>query len=325
MIIIPRMKIIEPKSELVSPCRMSGEFELIATNVYTGKQRQLAKFPNLILDLGLDRIGINENWMANCYVGSGNSQPVVTQSALDVLVGSTTNRISNVTTILASSPYYTQQAITYRFAQGAAAGNLSEIGVGWASTSLFSRALILDSFGDPTTITVLADEFLDAVYRLRNYPPLTDDTYEVVIDGVTTTIVSRAARVTQAGSWLSTTVSGPRGGGQTSVTGGGGEHTCYNGGLGPITGNPSGTSAGNPGASNQAYSNGSYYRDYTVTWGLTIGNLAGGVSAFRTNFGSQFSNARFGSMQFSFSPAIQKNDTKTMVLAFRNSWGRYTV
>jgi hypothetical protein len=323
MIFIPRLKVIEPKSELVARMGMAGEFEMVATNVYTGKQRTLAKFPNLILDIGLDRVGVAQGWWANCYVGSGNSVPTEAQTSLDVLVASTTNRISATTSSLATPPYYTQLVVTYRFAQGAAAGNLSEVGVGWSVAGLWSRALILDSGGNPTTITVLADEFLDVVYRLRNYPPLEDVTSEVIIDGVTTTVLARAAEVATVGAWLATNVAGHIGGGDTVPNAS--RHVLTSGNIAAITSKPSGSPQSGPGAGNASYTNGTYFRDYTTSWSITQGNISGGVRTAFTMMGHGSSSSGLGRMQYQFTPNIQKDATKTMVLAFRNSWGRYTV
>lgn len=54
--------------------------------------------------------------------------------------------------------------------RGAAAGNVSEISAGFSNnkyTKGFTRALILDTSGNPTTITVLADEVLIVTYEIR--------------------------------------------------------------------------------------------------------------------------------------------------------------
>ena len=91
--------------------------------------------------------------------------------ALDNFIASTTNQqrsseISNTTT----APYYYGGRITWRFGQGIAAGNISEVGLGWGNSNLWNRALIKDANGNPTTITVLSDEYLDVVSEIRVYP-----------------------------------------------------------------------------------------------------------------------------------------------------------
>jgi hypothetical protein len=73
----------------------------------------------------------------------------------------------------------------YRFAPPAAAGNISEVGVGWGTSSgLFSRALVLDGNGAPTSVTVLSSEYLEVTYEFRLYPMVDDQTGVVTLDGV---------------------------------------------------------------------------------------------------------------------------------------------
>ena len=149
----------------------AGWFKIEATRP-DGTRRVLADwFPNLILNGGLDRMGANPDYLSWCQVGSGSTAPVAAQTALVNRIAGTSTQQNNVSGAQASAPYYGWYRRTYRFAQGVAAGNLSEVGVGWATSgSLFSRALILDGGGSPTTITVLSDEVLDVTYELRRYP-----------------------------------------------------------------------------------------------------------------------------------------------------------
>ncbi len=92
------------------------------------------------------------DYMSTCMVGSGNAAPAETDTALQARAStSNINVQSNNSNV---SPRYGWRRRTFRFAAGAAAGNLSEVGVGWTTTAVFSRALILDGSGNPTTITV---------------------------------------------------------------------------------------------------------------------------------------------------------------------------
>src|SRR5690606_19965582 len=49
----------------------------------------------------------------------------------------------------------------------------------------------------------------------------------------------------------------------------------------------------------EAYSAGTYYRDYTYTWGLNSGNVSGGVAAAQVGLGCMI-------WKVSYSPAIAK-------------------
>lgn len=273
-----------------------------------GTRRVLADwFPNLILDGGLDRMGANKDYLGWCQVGSGSTAPVATQTALVNRIAGTSTIQASVEGAQASAPYYGWFRRTYRFAQGVAAGNLSEVGVGWATSgSLFSRALILDGGGSPTTITVLSDEVLDVTYELRRYPGTVDLTGTVVLDGVTHNWVSRAASVTDQDRWA-----GP---GEMALD----RAVAYNGNIGAVTAlSPSGTS-GSLTATALAYSSGSYARATTVSAGLNDSNLSGGIRSI-VIYAYYFGVGRY---QIQFNPAIPKDSTKVLTLTIQHSWAR---
>lgn len=285
----------------------AGWFKIEATRP-DGTRRVLADwFPNLILDGGLDRMGANSDYLNWCQVGSGSTAPVATQTALVNRIAGTNTQQASVNGAQASAPYYGWRRLTYRFAQGVAAGNLSEVGVGWDSTgSLFSRALILDGGGSPTTITVLSDEVLDVTYELRRYPGTVDLTGTVVLNGVTHNWVSRAAGVTNSGLWTGT--------GQMALD----WAASFAGDIGTVTAlNPSGTSE-LMSTTSLAYSSGSYARAATVSAGLDQSNLGGGIRSIVIS-----SNAwGAGRYQIQFDPAIPKDNTKVLSLTIQHSWAR---
>ena len=153
---------------------VGARFKLVARKASTEEiTRETEWFKNIVLNTGLNQMSIG-TWIDRVRVGSGNSTPVATQTQLDNTIASTTTvlsgseSISKQTTI---SPYYVAAKITYRFAEGVAAGNISEVGCGWgAGLVLWNRALVKDLNGDRTTITVLSDEFLDVIVEVRYYP-----------------------------------------------------------------------------------------------------------------------------------------------------------
>lgn len=151
-------------------------FKLVSYDPETNTSKELTDwFPNLVLNTGLDQMSKGVHINRVC-VGSGNSIPVETQARLDFFVASTStyNSSAKASSQTVTMPYYHSSQFTFRFGQGVAAGNLSEIGLGWSNTELWNRALILDSNGNPTTITVLSNEFLDVAVEIRVYPKLTD-------------------------------------------------------------------------------------------------------------------------------------------------------
>lgn len=287
---------------------VSGHFKMEAVRP-DGSRRFLAEFDNLITDIGLERWGTGAvaGW---CRVGSGSSEPNVSNTALDIPVAATNTTISASNGAQSTAPYFGWITTTYRFAVGAAAGNISEVGIGWASTgsTLWSRALVLDGEGEPTTITVLSDEVLDVTYTLRLYPPLTDTTFALTMSGVEYTVTARAAQVTAWQAWSPF---------PNSVIGQNPYYypAVYAGAIGAITGSPSGTAGssallGSP----QAYSAASHQRNILHFWDLLYGNIGDVTSVVLTS--------SLGVYQFQFSPTFNKIGTKQLSLTLRVSWAR---
>lgn len=321
MIIVRNHNRIEAETQIVTG--MSGHFilEKLKCDAHgrpiEASRVRVAEFDNIITNQGLNRIGTNSDWLSAVQVGSGTAAPSVNDTGLQSFVAGTTTEQATSSSAQSTTPYYITRSVTRRFGTGAAAGNLSEVGVGWAATgsTLFSRALIVDGGGNPTTITVLADEVLDVTYQLRVYPPSTDVTGSVTITGigsVATTI--RAANVTNAANWgLSN--NGVRGGFSESTT----VNLAYSGGIGAITATPSGTSGG-AAATNAAYTSGTFQRAATITWGLNAANFGGINSCMLRLEGS--SASRFGEIQIGFGTTIAKNATNTFTLNASHVWAR---
>lgn len=132
--------------------------------------RESEWFHNIVLDTGLARMSVGA-WAGRCCVGTGNSTPVASQTALDAFKASTTTQqAATFVKNTSSSPFYYGSQVTWRFGEGVAAGNITEVGLGWANDQLWNRALVKDAQGNPTAITVLSDEFLDIVSEIRVYP-----------------------------------------------------------------------------------------------------------------------------------------------------------
>lgn len=273
-----------------------------------GTAEHVAEFDNLILNVGLDMIGngINPSW---CQVGTGSTPPANGDTSLQSRIASTSS-VQSSTVSYNASPEYGQRITTWRFAAGVAAGNLTEIAVAGGSVSpLFSRALILDSGGTPTTITILSTEVLDATYVMRIQPPAADATFNGVVIGAQTFngVIVRPANVGNWQSILSTFFS--------SSLWGTGSVTAYDGNISTRAVQPTGNSAAASAVAGN-YSNGSYTRQITASWGLTGANFANGVKAF-------FSNSGPGYYQYSLNGAnIPKTANDTLSVTFNISWGR---
>lgn len=269
-------------------------------------------FDNLITDGGLNYMGNNSGYLLWCQVGSGTTAPANADTALANRIAGT-NTASNNETIQSTPPYYIAQNRTFVFATGTATGNISEVGVGWATSgSLFSRALIRDAQGNPTTITVLDDESLEVTYQFRHYAPASDISGTFTLREVVHTYTLRAANVTSilaANAWQ--LANGVTAG---TMAGNSGGQRFYDGEIGAITTGPSGATA-NGAQTVAAYSNNSLVRDHTLTAGPAIANFAGGV-------GAMLLKAGIGAYQCGFTPKIIKSDVDTLAITLRISWSR---
>lgn len=276
-------------------------------------------FSNLIVNQGLDRFGANDNFLNYCRVGTGNTAPSNTDTNLVSQVWSTATIQTTNGTTTASSPYYSSRVNTYRFAVAPSNQNLSEIGVGWLDVggTLFSRALILDGGGSPTTITVLTGEILDATYEFRVYSPTTDVTGSISISSVSYNYTLRAALASTNNTpgWAATTSFGQG----VSINGNALTNSVYSGAIGAVTGTPAGiVGTGASSVSNSAYSNGSYYRDATLTYDLNSGNLVGGFRSMLFVF-------TLFCFQIEFSPNIPKTNVSQFTLTGRLTFTRAVI
>lgn len=310
MILIPRYRDLEAKQSLILQPRMSGRYKFTAIRP-DGRERPLTGWiPNIVTDVGLNLLGTS-SVLNYCHVGTSNTAATVVQTALLGWLAASNSIQESSSNTQGTAPYFGRKVIRYRFNQGVATGNLNEVGIGSSATNatLWSRAVIVDEFAVPTTITVLADEVLDVTYEIRLYPPLVDGASTISISGTNYDATWRAADVTGFNwhYWIGNTASYT----QQSNT-----HGVYNGLMNAsITGLPSGTSA-SMSMSNAGYSNNSLQRDATVSYGLNDGNLAGGIKSCTIS-------TTLGSYQFEFDNPIPKDATKTLALTHRISWSRY--
>ena len=299
--------------EVIVRPKLCGFFKLEAIRL-DGTVRPLTGwFPNLITDTGLNRIGTG-SYMNACHVGTNNTAPNVSNTTLAGYRAGSTWVVGSSEGAQYAPPYYGWKRKTYRFNIGVASGNLNEVGIATAAanggaTILFSRALILDEFGAPTTVTVLADEILDVTYELRLYPPLVDVTQTVDITGSAShEVITRAAAVT-GNTWYHFL-----GKGMTFDPYGGATWYARSGEIGDITAWPSGTSSGGGYVWTNPYVNNSLYRTGGCNYALSQGNV-GGIRSI-----SWYSS--LGSFQTRFDPVIDKTLTKTLTVSFRVDWAR---
>jgi len=280
-----------------------------------GTRREIGGwFENLITNGGLDRMGDQSDWLTFCQVGSGSVDPTFAGSTLTNRVAGTSNSPSTVSGSQASSPYFTWRRNVYRFNAGTATGNLSEIGIGWASSGgLFSWSLIKDTDGSPTTITIQSDEILDVTYEVRMYPITTDSTGVLNIAGTDYNYIVRAANVTSNNNTTGWEIA-QNGTSARSVGGGTGATRTGEGSIGLITGS-SGGAVNRDGGSTSAYVAGSYENTAQFTWNIGSSNFATGIGSIRWIHG-------WGNFQIGFTPKVPKTNTDVFTITVKHTWAR---
>lgn len=324
---IPKARIIEPRDPIVTGLQMAGEFRIQAFRPDGRCRLDTGFFRNLITNTGLDAPGAQVTYNS-ISVGTGNTAPANTNTTLETRLATTSTLQSDSygqTGTVGDAGWYHWYTRTMRFAQGAAAGNLTEIGVTLGSSpwTCYSRALILDGSGSPTTLTIAADEYLDATYRHRWYVgDLSGYSGSISITGSGSHSIVLRPRELDGGAnawrpdWMW----------YAAVAQGNASTIAYNGSIGSVTESPSGTSSLSSGNSVASYTTGNYYRDATRVFGLDSGNLSGGISAMSVDLGQGLGNTGgAGSYQFSLSPAIAKTSTKILTMNFRQSWARKSI
>jgi len=161
------------------------------------------EFGNLITNNGLNLMSTNyfAGIVETCSVGSGSTPPQYTDTSLESYINRTNGRW--ISTVVETTPEKRSiHKYSYAFPQGAIVGTVAEVGIGYSGNqnNLFSRALLKDGNGNPTTITLLADEYLNVYYYLYEYPRADADIpFSIDISGVTYTGILQASDFVNSG------------------------------------------------------------------------------------------------------------------------------
>jgi hypothetical protein len=279
---------------------LSGRYRL-QTKKNGTVTRDSGWFKNLITNNGMNTITTNTTWSRYCSVGSSSSAPSFSDVALGSLIAATLNNSAPDARIEGAERYL---------------GNIAEIGVGDQSdgTSLFSRALVRDSMGNPTTITVLADEDLVVIYELWVKQPTGDFPFNA--GGVTGTI--RACRVDDITPIASSRNLCWRFSGSANnfiIPSGNGYVILFSGAMSAITSYPGGDQqSASLTPTMAAYTPGSHTRVGTVTFSTTLGNSAP-IKSIGWVFGCTC-------WQLELDTEINKTNLQTLRLGFQLSWSR---
>lgn len=300
---------------------IGARFKLIARKKDGSIARETDWFLNKVLTSGLARMGVGA-WINRCCVGSGNSTPLASQTGLDNLIASTTTTLSDVGVgQTETSPIWYGVQRTWRFSEGAAAGNISEVGMGWDNTALWNRALIRDINGNPTTITILSDEFLDVVAEIRVYPIENFSGTFPVLDRLGNTIETRSyvgkAFVPKVGAFNASKVT------FMSTTSGG--ITLHTGSIGAdVATAPSGTqTAITSNAATLTYPTATKLRAVYALNLTTANSLHKSIRVGNTIMSDLGGGGHCG-YQIEINPAFEKTNLMTVNYTFELEWSEYT-
>lgn len=318
---------------MIASGTFSGRFDLRVYDAHTGQLTKSRSFPNLITDAGLSTYcgsGVIDyspyNSTATICVGKGTNAPSPLDTALGAFFAIAGNNLSsnsnfNGGVISPTSPdWICGTRGTCRFNAGVFNGDaITEVGVcGRGNGKLWSRALILDEQGQPSAITILDNEYLDATYTLYYHPPLTDTSFSFVMNGVTYTCTARAALVSnQVFSGFPLTTA------NVAITRLYGSQT-----LGDVTSAPSGAegyyyyspgiSAALPYDSSNPFSS-----SFKSTIARNVGNFTGGIGSVLIQLHSTNVAGIDSRTQISFTPKLPKDANSEITLTFAKTISRY--
>lgn len=165
--------------------KVHGLFKLVVLNKAGNVVRELPWQDNLVTDLGLNVLATagtlaSGTMGAYLYVGTGNSTPDGSQTNLDNPFTPIALRANEHRTTFnagnSTSPDiqdYISVLERFTFNRGDIVGNVAELGISSSinsSTAAFrTRALVKDENGDPTVLTVTAEDQLIVFYEIRLY------------------------------------------------------------------------------------------------------------------------------------------------------------
>lgn len=292
-------------------------------------KRKLGPFPNLITNAGLNGIGNGtqlQDLIAYVSVGTDNTPPDVTDTALGAKVDTGYNDDGGFADVWAAGPSYAYWTATRtrEIPEEFGNGNLTELGffTGAGAGTMWMRALFLDGEGDPTTVTKTDNEKLRIVYEWRVYLTLIPTTDILTINSIVTDCENRALQGNDGDAW-----------GIYGILASLGEWNEDNrranvwenaGGNWPTIdgGNFQGSNSQSTSITNVAYGSGDFYRDQDLVWDPGLGNWGGGIGALTIPRNGPYTDSTHA-LGVKFDPHVAKLDTQRFTFRCRTAFGRH--
>lgn len=309
--------------------RFAGRYRLQVHGPDGREKADTGWIDNLITDAGLEALGEAKAIARYCMVGTGNTAPANGNTALVAQIASqdytTSVGASTTRSVQTTGTRYGREVRTWKFAQGAVVGNIAEVGVGWSTTAVFSRALI------SPVVSVTSIDQLTVTYELRMYVPTVDATGSATIGGTSYNYTIRAAYADS-----STAAGGGFGWGPQLLSLLAATRAWVDGSLINVAtayaapavvdqvndtfmrvtaGGAAATSLGQCSAlSNAAYSANSKECQFTLTFGTDYAN---------GNFRGLIYTGLFGTYQMQLDANVPKDNTKQLTLTLKQTWARH--
>ena len=311
----------------------SGRFRLEVRNAYTHQLTKVCEFNNTITNAGLDSYGNNvAGNLGRCWIGTGTKSATIN----DISLGNPrtfTNGAANTdqcSFLAPVEPDWSPSAkLKYRFEAGTATGEISEVGISTRNEPsntgfvLWSRALVTDAFNRPSSLTVLNDEYLDVYYIVKLHINLEDIPFTFKLGSETYNCVNRIAKAqdTRCLAGVGSTF------GQLNIADGVSIKAIFDSNkLGTINQSIQDydkTAIITTTPTLDTYTSGTYYRDSTVIFDVTTGNLPNGIKGLEIGPTNTSKPQLLLYNQISLDKAIPKNADNAIKFTLRSSWGRY--
>jgi len=311
----------------------AGEFRCVVTSVDGTIKSDTGFQKNLILDNGLDYLGVifHTEMLDLCAVGSGSSTPTKSQLKLDSLEalagkGSVVDYDYGYSESTGDF-YKTSATAVYSFTTLTNA-NVTEVGLLGKYTSetnyeMCTRALIKDSLGNPTSISVLEGEVLNVYYKLWQVFSTVDNTGQInILDGkgggspVAYNYIARLGNV-GIGSYYGVGV-----GKRFSFDPYGIYSGIFTGDMGVLAAAPSTSLVTASTFEESTYVKGTFTKVMTLKYDINqVFDVRGVVISGGPSKGLGYWQIRFGSVADD-SPIIKTNKEK-LEIPVQVSWGRY--
>jgi hypothetical protein len=302
---------------------VSGQYMCIVKHD-DGTTTETNWFDNMILNSGLDAMGQEVDFVRICFLGTGTTAVAATQSSLSSRLDIPEPLRNAPVFANSGAPNYESTfTISFKYPQGAVIGNITEVGIGHSTdgTGLFSRSLITNTSGQPTAITVVAQDEFTLVYKLKIKPPTADVTGSFSLSGQTINYTAQAGNTVDFANpihSLAPSFSNIYNGylwSPVDLAMGSRESYTFESGGSHVAEHPEADIA-----TSSLYVPGSYSRNAVIGWSYTNGNNgtvgAGGAIIM---FGNPSAPLYF---KYIFSTPIVKLNTQELRLNMTISWGR---